>query len=77
MADEHRLTDDQYAALQREHGGRYVARRGTEVIASSRTLGGLIDHTDQMVIDWTGVVIEYVEQPDRIRIYAPRVRPNV
>ena len=77
MADAHHLTADQYAVLQREHGGHYVARRGIEVIASAKTLGEVLERTDTMTIEWTTVVIEYVERPDRLHVYAPRVHPAV
>ena len=68
--DIHFMTDEEYAALQQQYGGRYVARRGTEVIASARSLGDLIDRAEAAAVDWTAVVIEYVERPDRIRIHA-------
>lgn len=64
------MKDEEYFWLQREYGGRYVARRDAEVLASAKTYGELTDVLKAMAIDWTNVSVQYVDRADRVRIYA-------
>jgi len=63
------MTDEEYAAICRQYGGRYVARRGAKVLASAESYGDLIDRTDAMKIDRTKVMIQYVDRADAFRAY--------
>ena len=69
MTDVERLTHDQNAELQQRFGGQFVARRGAEVIANAKSLGELNDLTAAMSVDWSDVVIQYVDRADRVRAY--------
>ena len=67
--DKHFTTDEEYAAMQRRYGGGYVVRRGAEVLVSAKSFGDLIDRADAMAVDWTEVVITYVDRADVVRAY--------
>ena len=58
-----------YSQLQQRYGGRYVARRGGEVVASAETYDELDDQLEQAAVDWATLVIEYIEPPDRVCVY--------
>ena len=58
-----------YLRLQREHGGRYVALRGGEVIASATTYEALSEQVRQADARGDEIVIEYVESPDLASAY--------
>jgi hypothetical protein len=66
--DKHFVTDEEYAEIQRKFGGGYVVRRGAEVLVSARSYGDLIDQADAKSIDWTEVVIQYVDRADVLRV---------
>ena len=63
------ITDAEYGELQRRYGGQVVARRGAEVIASAESYEKLSAQIESAVLDWTEVIIEYVEPVDRICAY--------
>ncbi len=63
------MAEVRYSELQRLYGGRYVARRDADVIASAADYDGLIEHLGAQVVDWTEVVIEYVEPTDIVCVY--------
>jgi hypothetical protein len=63
------MSDVDFAALQQIYGGRYVAHRGGEVIASAESDAELHELLDESLTDWSGVVVEYVEPIDAIRVY--------
>lgn len=58
-----------YPELQRRFGGRYVARRGTQVIAAAETYDALSDHLRKGKTEAEDVVIEYVDPPDLVSAY--------
>jgi len=58
-----------YPELQRRFGGRYVARRGTQVIADAETYDALSDHLRREKFEAEDVVIEYVDPPDLVSAY--------
>jgi Family of unknown function (DUF5678) len=57
------------APLQRLYGGRYIARRDGEVIASAETYRELSEQLDQMAVSWDRLVIEYVDPLTSIGVY--------
>ena len=63
------MADVDYTQLQQHYGGRYIARRGDEVIASAETYDELSDHLDSMTMAWEQLVIEYVEPVSSVRVY--------
>ena len=63
------MTDVSYAVLQQRYGGRYVARRGGEVIASAGTYDELADQLEKTVTDWSEIIIEYVEPVNIVCVY--------
>jgi hypothetical protein len=58
-----------YAELQERFGGRYVARREADVLASAESDAELNQLLEEALTDWRGVVTEYVEPIDAIRFY--------
>jgi hypothetical protein len=69
MTSRGHVTDEEYAELQRRHGGQYVVRRGPEVLLSAATYDDLSARLDDRSIDWDQVVIEYIDPPDRVCAY--------
>ncbi len=69
MTDVERITDAEYAALQRRYGGQRVARRGAEVVVSAESFDELIDAFRSLDIDWTDVIVEYIDPPDVVSVY--------
>jgi hypothetical protein len=63
------MTEVDYASLQERYGGRYVARRNGEVIASAETYNELSDQLEEAAVQWAELIIEYVEPRDSIRVY--------
>ena len=61
------MVDVDYAQLQ--YGGRYVARRGSEVIASAEAYDALVDELESREIDWSDLIIEYIEPADTVCVY--------
>jgi hypothetical protein len=49
--------------------GRYIARRGGDVIATAATYDELSDQLDQAAVPWSDLLIEYVGPTDRIHVY--------
>ena len=49
--------------------GRYIARRGDDIIATADTYDELSDQLDQAAVPWADLLIEYVGPTDRIHVY--------
>ena len=63
------MAEIDYALLQQRYGGRYVARRSGEVVASAETYDGLSDQLEAGVVDWDELIVEYVEPADIVCVY--------
>ncbi len=63
------MADIDYVQLQQHYGGRYIARRDTEVIANAATYDELSDQLEGMAVVWQQLVIEYVEPVSSVRVY--------
>ncbi len=63
------MAEVDYALLQQRYGGRYVARRDGEVIASGDTYDELSDQLEKAVVDWGEIIIEYVEPANIVCVY--------
>ena len=63
------MVEVDYAQLQQQYGGRYVARRGAEVIASAETYDALADELESREMDWSDLIIEYIEPADTVCVY--------
>lgn len=63
------MAEVDYAQLQQRYGGRYVAHRNGEVIASAETYDELCDQLEQAVVSWDEVIIEYVEPAHIVCVY--------
>ncbi len=57
-----------YMTLQEHYGGKYVAMRDGEVIASADTFDELSDQLGRPDVDRQGLEIDYVERIDVIRV---------
>ena len=55
-----------YARLQEKYGGRFIARKGEEVVASAETHGELVRKLEGKKIAFTEVTFQYVRRKDRI-----------
>jgi len=58
-----------YVQLQQRYGGRYIACRDSEVIASAETYDELSDQLEKAKVDWDKVIIEYVEPANIVCVY--------
>jgi hypothetical protein len=65
MSDVHHIPNETYWELQRRFGGRFVARRGAEVVVSAERFDWLIDALSEVGVDRLSLLIEYVEPADR------------
>ena len=63
------MADVDYVQLQHQYGGRYVARREGEVVASAETYDALIDQLEAAGVDSTDLIIEYIEPADTVCVY--------
>jgi len=63
------MTEANYAVLQQGYGGRYVARRGADVIADASTYDELADRLEKTVTDWSDIIIEYIEPANVVCVY--------
>ncbi len=54
--------------FRRRYGGCYVATRDGDVIASDRSYEQLSVHLERTVVEWRGVVVEYVDPFDVVRV---------
>lgn len=63
------MAEIDYALLQQRYGGRFVARRDGEVVASADTYDELSDQLEEAVVEWAGLIIEYVEPLNSIGVY--------
>ena len=63
------MAEVDYAQLQQRYGGRYVARRDSEVITSADTYDELCDQLEKAAVDWSELVIEYVEPANIVCVY--------
>ena len=62
------MAEIDYMTLQQHYGGKYVAKRNGEVIASAETYDELSDQLERPDMDWEGVVIGYIVPADVIRV---------
>jgi hypothetical protein len=69
LAEEDMMAEVDYAELQQRYGGRYVAQRNGEVVASAETYDELSEQLESAVTDWDGLIIEYVEPPGVVCVY--------
>jgi len=63
------MAEVNYASLQRQYGGRYVALQGDEVIADADTYDELADRLNKAKVDWDNLIIEYVEPANIVCVY--------
>jgi Family of unknown function (DUF5678) len=63
------MADIDYVQFQGQYGGRYIARRGGEIIANAETYDALSDHLDGMAVEWDTIIIEYIEPISNVRVY--------
>lgn len=63
------MVDLDYVQLQQHYGGRYVARRNSDIIASAETYDELSEQLEGSVVDWDELIIEYVEPSDTVCAY--------
>ena len=64
-----RITDAEYAELQRRYGGQCMARRGAEVIARSESFDELMDVLLTTDGPWDDIIIQYIDPPDVVSVY--------
>ncbi len=62
------MTLPEYEDLQERFGGRFIARRGNEVIASAETYDELLDTLQRMAVERAGLTVEYVYPSDRVHV---------
>ena len=58
-----------YIQLQMQYGGRLVAHRDGEVLASAETHDELSDELERTAVDWSTLIVEYVESIDELHVY--------
>lgn len=63
------VSEINYLELQRRYGGRYIARRDGEVIASAPTFDELADLLEQRGTPWGQLIIEFIERADTVGVY--------
>ena len=63
------MAEIDYAELQQRYGGRYVARRDGEVIASAETYDELSEQLEEAAVEWSQLLIEYVEPANITCVY--------
>ena len=63
------MAEIDYQQLQQQYGGRYVARRDAEVIASAETYDELSDQLEGAAVEWVELMIEYVEPAHIVCVY--------
>ena len=59
-----------YAKLQRRYGGKFIARRDGEVLASATTYRALLSAINKRQLDRRLLIIGYISPKDAICIYA-------
>jgi Family of unknown function (DUF5678) len=63
------VTLPDYNDLQQRFGGRFIARRGNDVIASAETYDELLDTLLRMAVERAGLIVEYVYPSDRVHVF--------
>jgi len=63
------MSEVNYASIQRQYGGRYVALRGDQVIADADTYDELANRLNKAAVDWDNLIIEYVEPANIVCVY--------
>ena len=63
------MGEPDYIQLQMQYGGRLVAHRDGEVLASAETHDELSDELERMAVDWSTLIVEYVESIDELHVY--------
>ena len=59
----------EYARLQDEYGGKFVATRNGEVVASGDTNAEMLRELKEKGLDGEGLVFEFVEAKDIIYVF--------
>ena len=62
------MSETDHVEAQDRNVGRYVARRGDDIIATAVTYDELSDQLDQAAVTGAELLIEYVEPTDRIHV---------
>jgi hypothetical protein len=62
------MTLPDYDELQKRFGGRFIARRGDDVVASAGTYDELLDTLERMAVARRGLIVEYVYPSDRVHV---------
>jgi hypothetical protein len=62
-----------YTYLQQRYAGQYIARRGSEVIASAETDDALSDALEHLPVAWESLVIGYVEPVGNVLVWGSSV----
>ena len=65
----HDVMDPEVERLRQQYAGNYVAWLNNQVYLSAPTYDELCDRLDQMPIDQSKLVVEYVEPFDVVRVY--------
>jgi len=63
------MVDLNYIELQGNYGGQYVALQEDRIVATADTYDELINQMEQQKLNWTRIVIEYVEPDHAVGIY--------
>lgn len=63
------MSEADYTSLQERYGGLYVARQGSEVVASADTYDALSDALERATVEWADLIVEYVERTDCVGAY--------
>jgi hypothetical protein len=63
------MAEIDYPQLQQQYGGRYIARRDSEVLASADTYDALSDALERFAGTDEPLIIEYVEPIGTLRVY--------
>jgi hypothetical protein len=63
------MLESELDILRAQYAGSYIARRGSEVVASTETFDELCDRLDEMPIDQSTLIIEYIDPIDRVCVY--------
>jgi len=65
----HDVMDPGVERLREQYAGNYVAWLDNRVYLSAPTYDDLMDRLDQMPIDQSTLIVEYLEPVDVVRVY--------
>lgn len=68
------MSEGDYAHLQERYGERYIAQLGAEVVATGATYDELCEELEARGLEWSSLIIEYVEAPTSIGVYGVPAR---